>query len=111
MTRLLAVNLKDALFQSGGTSHPVAQVGGIFDLVSLILPNAYIVAGIMLFIYLVMGGFSIITSGANQDSLQQGQKTVMNAIIGFAIIFASFWIIQIIEAVTGLELLNTPSFF
>ena len=77
-------------------------------LISTILPNIYVLAGIILFLLLIAGGYGIIAGAGAGDSGQvgKGQKAVTAAIIGFIIIFASYWIIQIIEVVTGMEILE-----
>lgn len=76
--------------------------------ISAILPNIYIIAGVILFILLVIGGLIVITSAgkAEQEGVQKGQKAITAALVGFLIIFASYWIMQIIKFVTGLDILG-----
>lgn len=76
--------------------------------ISVILPNVYIIAGIILFALLLFGGLGVIM-GAGQDDpekVQKGKKAITAAVIGFLVIFCSYWIIQIIDAVTGLEIIK-----
>lgn len=77
------------------------------NLLSAWLPNVYVVAGIIIFFYLLLGGFTMITSAGNFEKLKQGQKAITTAIVGFVIIFASFWIIQIIQIITGVPILKS----
>lgn len=82
-----------------------SQVGG---LVSTIISNLYILAGVILLVLIVLGGIGII-AGAGQNDPQkvaQGRKAATMAFIGFLIIFASYWIIQIIESITGVIILK-----
>lgn len=87
-----------------------ATIGGVFPtpgaLISTILPNIYILAGLLLFGLLLFGGFGIImgAGGGNPEQVGQGKKAVTAAVIGFLLIFASYWIIQIIEVLTGIEI-------
>ena len=78
------------------------------SLVSVVLRNAFVLAGIIGFIFLVLGGFSIIMGAGSGESkrIEQGKKTITAAIIGLILIFLSVWIIQIIETITGQSLLN-----
>jgi hypothetical protein len=103
MSHLLAqIDLKERFFQN-------ANVGGetsLYSLISRVLPNAYIIAGIILFIYISAGGFMIISSAGNPEAAKNGQKIVTNAIIGFIVLFASYWLIQIIEVITGVKIFN-----
>ena len=98
----LAVDIRSTFF----SSHPSANTTTISALVSTIVKNAYVLAGVILFIYLLFGGFTIITSAGSADETQKGQKAITSAIMGFILIFASYWIIQIIQVLTGLEILS-----
>jgi len=78
-------------------------------LISNFLPNIYVLAGIILFLLLIAGGYGIIMGSGSGDSNQvgKGQKAVTSAIVGFVLIFASYWIIQIIQVLTGMEILES----
>lgn len=87
---------------------PFGREYGLADLVSIILSNALVVAGIILLFLLIFGGISMIV-GAGQDNPEQaakGRQAATSAVIGFIIIFAAYWIIQIIETITGLQILK-----
>jgi hypothetical protein len=77
-------------------------------LISIILKNVYVVAGILLLFLLLFGGISIIlgAGGGDPKKTGQGQKAVIAALSGFMVIFASYWIIQIISFITGINILN-----
>ena len=66
-------------------------------------------AGIILFLYLIFGGFTIATAAGSPENADKGKKAITNAIMGFVIIFASYWIIQIIQVLTGIPILNASS--
>lgn len=89
----------------GSRYKDITQVG---DLVSVVIANLYILAGIILLVLIVLGGIGMI-AGAGQNDPQkvaQGRKAATMAFIGFLIIFASYWIIQIIEVLTGVDILK-----
>lgn len=93
-----------------GTSFnsPFGQEKGIGDLVSVIISNVLVVAGIILVFFFVFGGISMI-AGSGQDNPEKaakGKQAATSALIGFIIIFAAYWIIKIIESITGLAILN-----
>lgn len=74
-----------------------------------ILGNIFIVAGVILFIFIVIGGIGIIkgaSSGSDED-IKKGGKTISSAIFGFLIIFASYWIIRLIETITGIKIFES----
>lgn len=95
---------KRLLFQGEAAEDTYSSVG---QLVSNILPNVYITAGIVIFFMLVFGGFTMITNTNNADKQQEAGKIITGAIIGFIIVFASYWIIQLIEVLTGIPILST----
>ncbi len=76
--------------------------------ISTILPNIYLLAGLILFILLLFGGFAIImgAQGGNPEQVGKGKNAVGAALAGFFLIFASYWIIQIIQALVGIKILN-----
>lgn len=78
----------------------------IGEFISAILPNVYVIAGLFLFILFIAGGFVIMTSGDNPEKKAKGNKALTAAVIGFIIIFTSYWIIQIIEYITGVAILQ-----
>jgi len=77
-------------------------------LISVILKNAYTLAGILLLVLLIFGGFSIImgAGGSDPKKAAAGKKAITSAAIGFLIVFASYWIIKIVEYITGVHILN-----
>lgn len=85
----------------------IPEFGSVGELVSQWLPNVYIAAGIVLFFFVLMGGFTMIASAGNQEKMKQGQKTITSAVVGFVILFASYWIIQIVQVVTGVPILRS----
>jgi uncharacterized membrane protein len=87
---------------------PTNKFNTIGDLVNVILPNVYMLAGVILFILLLFGGFGVIMGAGNDDPKQaaSGRQATM-AVIGFLVIFASFWIIRIIETLTGVKIFES----
>lgn len=101
------VNIGD-YFQIGGES--ISDVYPTFgDLFSTILFNVYTFAGVILLGLLIFGGFNFIIGAGSQESgqMDKAKKAITAALAGFAIIFASYFIIQLIEAITGAKILDT----
>ncbi|MCL5411815.1 MAG: pilin [Patescibacteria group bacterium] len=72
------------------------QIG---DIVSEFIPIIFALAGIVLLVYLIIGGFKFITSGGDQKALQSAKNTISNAVLGFILVFVSFWLLQIISTI------------
>lgn len=70
-------------------------------LVNTIVQNVFLAAGIILFLMVIFAGFKFAMSG--KAAGKEGAKDTIKAVaIGFLVLFCSYWIIQIVEAVTGI---------
>ena len=80
-------------------------VGGI---VSVVVTNAFVIAGVVFFILLIFGGFSVIVSAGSGDEkgLEKARGAIIGAVTGLILVVGSFWIIQIVELMTGISILN-----
>ena len=76
----------------------------IGEIITKILPYVFVVAGILLLLYLVWGGFQLLTSAGNPDQVKQGQKRITSALVGFLIIFTGYWLGKILETIFGLKI-------
>jgi hypothetical protein len=81
----------------------------IGTLVGVILKNSLTVIGIILLGLLIFGGLLFIINAGSSDSKKTAQaKTILtDAVIGFAVVLLAFIIIQIIQTITGLNILNS----
>lgn len=90
-------------FQGDEVVGGVATIKGLeaifFNVVVVILG----LAGIALFIMLIIGGFKYLTAGASQEQAQGARQTLTYAFIGFIIIVAAFLILLLIEQFTGVK--------
>jgi hypothetical protein len=97
-------NLGDKLLFQGSSAN--SEYSGAGSLINNVLPNIYIAGGVIIFFMILMGGFTIIANAGNADKIKDGTKTITSAIIGLLVLFGSYWIIQIIQVVTGVSILN-----
>ena len=84
---------------------PISQWQSIGQIVSRLLVYIFPLAGIATFIYLLIGGFGYLTAAGNEEAAKKAQGQITNALIGFLIIFLSYWIVQILEIILGIQLL------
>ena len=77
-------------------------------IVSTLLPNIYIFAGIVLFFLILISGLGIILSASegNTEENKKFKQVLFASIIGFLIIFLSYWIMQIVAKITGIDILG-----
>ena len=102
------IDIGDAFKIAGdqGISDPASGYKDIGTFLSSILPNVYIAAGLILLLLLIFGGLMTIINSGNPEAQEKGKNALTAAIIGFVLIFASYWIIQIIQVLTGINILN-----
>lgn len=72
------------------------------DVLTVVLNYVFTFAGLALLIYFLSGGFKLFTSGGDQKKVAEGKQTITNALIGFIIIFAAFWIVRLSGLVLNL---------
>ena len=87
--------------KGGGLAGTLNSPGAI---VSRILLFAFPLAGLILFAMIVWGGFEMIM-GATSKGMEAGRQRVTAAIVGFILLFSSYWIMQIIQYVFGMVIL------
>ena len=109
MKRLALVNIgKEFWLKPGQGIEGAPGFGTLGEFLSAILPNVFIIAGIILLFLLIGGGFLVIVSAGqdNPEGAAKGKKAITSALIGFLLIFTSYWLIQIIEIITGINILS-----
>ena len=75
------------------------------DVVSQFLRYLFPLAGLVLLGVLIMGGFELLTSGGNPESVQKGKDKIVSALVGFLIMALAYWLVQILGTVFGIEIL------
>lgn len=75
--------------------------------VSVIVKNAFVLAGLLSFILLIFGGFNVIVSAGDAKKAQQGKTAITGAVTGLLLVLGSFLIIQMIQVVTGIDIINS----
>ena len=84
----------------------VATIRGFEWIFQNIVVSILSLAGIVLFILLLLGGFKYMTSGGNPENAASAQKTISYAIVGLVLIALSYLILIFIQAFTGADVTN-----
>jgi len=82
---------------------PVPQFGTLADIINKILPLLFAAAGLILFFYLISGGFDLLISAGNPEKIGKATGKIWNAILGFILIFTAWWLTQILARIFGLK--------
>jgi hypothetical protein len=104
MENLIPINIGEVF------GSPIGQTKGIGSLVSLFLNASFAIAGVIILFLFVLSGISLISGAGSSDpqKIEKGKKAITSAIIGFIIILAAYWVIRIIEIITGSNFITQP---
>ena len=81
---------------------PISELNVLFyNVLSAVLG----LAGIVLFVMLIMGGIKFVTSAGNPQALEAARKTITYAIMGVVLASLAFIVLLIIHEFTGANVL------
>ena len=92
---------------------PVGRAVGLGALVGNFFSIAIVIAGVIMVFLFIGGGLSMIAGAGSGDAqgAAKGKQAVTWALVGFVVVFTAYWIIRIIEIITGSTFFTNPSFF
>lgn len=79
----------------------VAKIQALECIILQVLHIAVRLAGIAVFIMLIIGGFRYLTAGGDSKSAESARKTITYAIFGLVLILSAWFILRFIETFTG----------
>jgi len=97
-------DLNDEIFQ-GVDPAKVASFQSPRGIISELLPYIFTFAGLILFIMIIWGGMEMLTGAANPKSQEAGKNRIMNSIIGFMLLFCSYFLAQLVELILRVDIL------
>ncbi len=81
----------------------VATIKSLESLFRNVISSAVGLAGIALFIMLLIAGFNFLFAGGDQKKLEQAKGTLTNAILGLVVIVGAYLILRTIGVFTGVD--------
>jgi len=104
MKNLIAVDIGKTFTDNDKLKEPLF----VNDFVTAIVSGAISLAGVILLFLLIGGGIAMISGAGKSDpqSVEKGKKAVTSALIGFIVVFSAYWIVKLIESITGLTLIS-----
>lgn len=88
---------------SGSTKATLLSTPG--GIISELLRYIFPLAGLILFVMIVWGGFEMMTSSVSGKK-DAGRQRVTTAVIGFLLLFATYWLGQLMQVVFGVRFLG-----
>lgn len=75
-------------------------------LISRVLLYVFPIASLILFIMLIWSGFQILAGASDKKSLDLGRQRATAALVGFTLLFVSYFIIQLLEVMLGITIIG-----
>ncbi|KKS97888.1 MAG: hypothetical protein UV73_C0004G0030 [Candidatus Gottesmanbacteria bacterium GW2011_GWA2_43_14] len=81
---------------------PAKNFPTLASIISSFLPNLLIIAGVIFFILTIVAGFVVISTAGQGDphGAERAKSFLTYSVIGLFLIFASYWILQIINYIS-----------
>lgn len=96
-------DIQSKAFPSGNFNYPSVTIA---DIINKFLPYVFTITGILLLIYLTLGGFQLMFAAGDPKKVQGAWGKITNAVIGFVIIFVAYWVTQLIGKVFDISIIN-----
>ncbi len=90
----------------GEDNHFLSQFSDIGTLVSILLSNAIVVAGIILVFIIVFAGINMISGSGDAQKVDQAKQVLTAGIIGFIVVVLAFFIVRLVESSLGVSILG-----
>lgn len=86
--------------------------GTIGGLISTVINFAFVISGVIILFMVVFAGYQIIQGAGSgkSESTEKAKQAATYAAVGFAIIFTAYWLIRLIELITGSTFITAPAF-
>ena len=88
-----------------GNTTNFQDLGSVGSLVSLFLKISFVLAGLILLFYFILGGIGMIGSAGKNDpkAAESAKQTITSAVIGFVVVFTAYWIVKLIGTLFGIQ--------
>jgi len=96
------------------TQPSTMRITDIGTLISGAIGVAFVIAGLIIFAFLVFGGILYMTSSGDKTQTERGKQAITGAMIGFVIVAVSYAIVLLLEYFFGYSILGgtaLPSFY
>jgi len=77
------------------------------NIIGRIITIALIIAALIALAFLIWGGIRWILSGGEKEKVEEARGTIIAALVGLVIVFAAYFIINIVFGLFGLGNINT----
>ena len=78
----------------------------IGTVVSVAIKVLVVIASVLFFLWLVLGGIKWITSGGDKNKTEEARQQITAALVGLVVVFSAWAIARLIDILFGVDLFN-----
>lgn len=82
------------------------QITDIGQLISALVGTTLIIAALLAFLYLILGGIKWITSGGDKAGMEEARNKITHAIVGLIIVGAAWSIMTLVQNFLGVQIIG-----
>lgn len=75
------------------------RFGSLGDIINMAISYLFPLAGIILFIFIVLGGFELLTSAGDPKKVESARNKITYAVIGFVLLIVAYWLTKIVNQI------------
>ena len=105
VSHVYAVEIGDAFKIDDGRGVDDYEYQSVGAFITGMIPNVMIVANLILFFLILLGGFMMIANSGDPQKKAQASAILTSSLIGFLIVFGAYWLMQILGTVLGFDIL------
>ena len=84
----------------------LVKIEDIGSLISALVGTMIIIAALLAFLYLMLGGISWITAGGDKAGMESARNKITHAIVGLIIVGAAWAIMILVQSFLGINILG-----
>ncbi len=85
---------------------PTIKITDIGKLISALVGTVLIIAALLAFLYLILGGIKWITSGGDKAGMEEARNKITHAIVGLIIVGAAWAIMTLVQNFLGVQIIG-----
>ena len=82
------------------------QITDLGQLISALVGTVLIIAALLAFLYLILGGIKWITSGGDKAGMEEARNKITHAIVGLIIVGAAWSIMTLVQNFLGVQIIG-----
>ncbi len=82
------------------------KVSDVGTAIKNVINASLVIAALVAFIYLILGGIQWITSGGDKSAMESARNKITQAIVGLIIVAAAYAVMNLVSSFLGLNITN-----